>query len=175
VVTGGASATYGSDAIAGVINFIMKKNFQGVQVDGQLGENWHDNHNNYWQQQDIAFHGTPATGTSKDGRNRNVDAIFGSNFADGKGNVTAYYQLLPHGPGLGCDRDGAAARRWVFDNIRARSPARSVAAHQLELFQSEQRPLKAGTVYSVFGTSFVPQGSVLTTPRPPSTRSLSST
>src|ERR1700704_679113 len=62
-VTGGASATYGSDAIAGVINFIMKKNFQGVQVDGQLGENWHDNHSNYWQQQDIAFNnGTPATG-----------------------------------------------------------------------------------------------------------------
>ena len=35
VVTGGASAAYGSDAIAGVINFIMKKNFQGVQFDGQ--------------------------------------------------------------------------------------------------------------------------------------------
>src|SRR5215831_1800332 len=41
VVTGGASATYGSDAIAGVINFIMKKNFQGVQFDGQWGVNWH--------------------------------------------------------------------------------------------------------------------------------------
>jgi len=36
VVTGGASATYGSDAIAGVINFIMKRNFEGIQFDGQL-------------------------------------------------------------------------------------------------------------------------------------------
>ena len=44
VVTGGASAAYGSDAIAGVINFIMKKNFQGIQVDGQFNENWHNNH-----------------------------------------------------------------------------------------------------------------------------------
>src|SRR5580658_768171 len=35
VVTGGASATYGSDAIAGVINFIMKKNFEGIQFDGE--------------------------------------------------------------------------------------------------------------------------------------------
>src|SRR6266404_6285444 len=35
VVTGGASAAYGSDAIAGVVNFIMKKNFEGVQIDAQ--------------------------------------------------------------------------------------------------------------------------------------------
>ncbi len=49
VVTGGASAAYGSDAIAGVINFIMKKNFQGVQFDGQYNENIHDNNNTYMQ------------------------------------------------------------------------------------------------------------------------------
>jgi iron complex outermembrane recepter protein len=36
VVTGGASAAYGSDAIAGVVNFIMKRNFQGFQIDGQV-------------------------------------------------------------------------------------------------------------------------------------------
>ena len=35
VLTGGASAVYGSDAIAGVVNFIMKKDFEGVQIDGQ--------------------------------------------------------------------------------------------------------------------------------------------
>jgi iron complex outermembrane receptor protein len=34
VVTGGASAVYGSDAIAGVVNFILKKNFEGIQIDG---------------------------------------------------------------------------------------------------------------------------------------------
>ena len=38
VVTGGASAAYGSDAIAGVVNFIMKKNFEGLQINGQLAE-----------------------------------------------------------------------------------------------------------------------------------------
>ncbi|QTH23829.1 TonB-dependent receptor [Rhizorhabdus wittichii] len=37
VITGGASAAYGSDAIAGVINFRLKKNFEGVQLDGQTG------------------------------------------------------------------------------------------------------------------------------------------
>src|SRR5262249_25950307 len=43
VLTGGASAVYGSDAIAGVVNFITKKNFEGIEVDGQLGGNWHNN------------------------------------------------------------------------------------------------------------------------------------
>ena len=37
VVTGGASAVYGSDAIAGVVNFIMKKDFQGIEADAQYG------------------------------------------------------------------------------------------------------------------------------------------
>ena len=33
VVTGGASAVYGADAVAGVVNFILKDDFEGVQVD----------------------------------------------------------------------------------------------------------------------------------------------
>jgi outer membrane receptor protein involved in Fe transport len=37
VITGGASSTYGADAVAGVTNFILKKNFQGFSVDGQIG------------------------------------------------------------------------------------------------------------------------------------------
>src|SRR5262249_41083498 len=45
VVTGGASATYGSDAIAGVVNFFLKKDFEGVQVDGTLGIDQHSQHN----------------------------------------------------------------------------------------------------------------------------------
>src|SRR4029077_18763006 len=45
VVTGGASATYGSDAIAGVVNFIMKKNFEGIEVGGQYGFYQHSNQN----------------------------------------------------------------------------------------------------------------------------------
>ncbi len=37
VLTDGASAIYGSDAVGGVINFILKKNFEGVEADGRLG------------------------------------------------------------------------------------------------------------------------------------------
>ncbi len=37
VVTGGASAVYGSDALAGVVNFILKDNFEGVEAGYQYG------------------------------------------------------------------------------------------------------------------------------------------
>lgn len=38
VITGGAATTYGADAVAGVVNFIMKKNFQGLELDAQHRE-----------------------------------------------------------------------------------------------------------------------------------------
>jgi len=37
IVTGGSSAVYGSDAVAGVVNFILKEDFDGVSVRGQAG------------------------------------------------------------------------------------------------------------------------------------------
>jgi outer membrane receptor protein involved in Fe transport len=38
VLTGGASAIYGADAVTGVVNFILKRNFQGLAVDAQYGD-----------------------------------------------------------------------------------------------------------------------------------------
>jgi|GEM_PF-15953 len=37
VVTGGTSAVYGSDAVAGVVNFVLKRDFDGIQATGQAG------------------------------------------------------------------------------------------------------------------------------------------
>ncbi|GAA0614211.1 TonB-dependent receptor [Brevundimonas kwangchunensis] len=37
VISGGASATYGSDALAGVANFILNTNFEGIRFDAQYG------------------------------------------------------------------------------------------------------------------------------------------
>ena len=48
VVTGGASAVYGSDAVAGVVNFVLKDDFEGVQVRGQAGvSKYHDAGNQF--------------------------------------------------------------------------------------------------------------------------------
>jgi outer membrane receptor protein involved in Fe transport len=90
VLTGGASSTYGSDAIAGVVNFIMKKNFQGLQIDGQWGVNQHDNRSTYMNGFFPDASITPISGNIHDGQSRNFNLIGGTNFADNKGNITVY-------------------------------------------------------------------------------------
>ena len=75
VVTGGRSAVYGSDAIAGVVNFVLKKDFEGVQVSGNYRLN-----------------------EAGDGDTYQVDGIIGGNFADGKGNATAYVSYSKRHP-----------------------------------------------------------------------------
>lgn len=47
IVTGGSSAVYGSDAIAGVVNFILKDKFNGVSVRGQYGITEHGDNGRY--------------------------------------------------------------------------------------------------------------------------------
>ena len=124
VVTGGASAAYGSDAIAGVVNFIMKRNFEGFQVDGQLGENWHDNNDTFVQDLVQQFGYTPPTGTAKDGRNRTFDLLMGTNFADGNGNVTAYLSYRHADPVASSQRDFGACQLVPTPTMRtAMSPA----------------------------------------------------
>ncbi|ODP36376.1 TonB-dependent receptor [Sphingomonas turrisvirgatae] len=44
IVTGGASAAYGSDAVAGVVNFMLDKNLKGLKLDLSYGESVYDDH-----------------------------------------------------------------------------------------------------------------------------------
>ncbi|MGZ5929887.1 MAG: TonB-dependent receptor domain-containing protein [Rhizomicrobium sp.] len=47
VVTGGASAAWGSDAVAGVVNVILNKNFDGLAANIEGGDSWKDDHRSY--------------------------------------------------------------------------------------------------------------------------------
>ncbi|MCW2391350.1 TonB-dependent receptor domain-containing protein [Sphingobium sp. B11D3A] len=64
VITGGAGATYGADAVAGVVNFKLKRDYSGVTIDTSMG---------------ISERG--------DGRQFEISALVGGNFADGRGNA----------------------------------------------------------------------------------------
>ena len=64
IISGGASAVYGSDAIAGVVNFKTRDHFQGIEVDGQWGET-----------------------TRSDARQEQVAVTMGGNLNDGRGNA----------------------------------------------------------------------------------------
>ncbi len=90
ILTGGASATYGSDAVAGVVNFIMMDDFEGVKLDYQFSQYNHDNDNSSMQGivTDAGF--TTAKGTNTDGDISDVSFIIGGNFDNGRGNATAY-------------------------------------------------------------------------------------
>ncbi len=91
VLTGGASAVYGSDAIAGVVNFITLKNFEGIRLDAQISSYQHDNGNSFIQGLNTDRGFTPPTGSTWDGRQTNLEAILGVSSPDGKGHVEAYF------------------------------------------------------------------------------------
>jgi len=164
VVTGGASAAYGSDAIAGVVNFIMKKNFEGFQVDGQIGENDHDNRDVYVENLVRQYGYNPPTGGTTDGRNKSFDAIMGTNFADGKGNVTAYLSYRHAEPVYSSNRDFGACQLDPNQNALNQVTSISCAGSSNSNWFKPATGPNAGTTYSVRGNSFVPFGSVATTP-----------
>jgi outer membrane receptor protein involved in Fe transport len=84
VVTGGASAVYGSDAMAGVVNFVMKDDFEGVEIGAQAG---------------ISERG--------DSARYNVDLTVGGNFADGRGNIVFYANYFKREQTFASARDHA--------------------------------------------------------------------
>jgi outer membrane receptor protein involved in Fe transport len=167
VVTGGASAAYGSDAIAGVINFIMKKDFQGVQFDGQYNENLHGNDNTYMQNLVRGFGYTPATGTTQDGRQRSFDLLMGTNFADGEGNVTGYLSYRHADPVPSSDYDFGGCE--LYPTYANTSHGNTVVGSHCDgssnsnLFQPNTGP-QSGNFFSVLGHSFVPFGTPGTNP-----------
>ncbi len=164
VVTGGASAAYGSDAIAGVVNFIMKRDFQGFQVDGQVGENWHDNDDTFMQGLVRQFGYTPPTGTARDGRNRSFDVLMGANFADGEGNVTAYLSYRRADPIQSSQRDyGACQLDPIQDAQHNVTGVACGGSNNSNLFMPVTGP-DAGLALSVSGHNFVPWGTIASTP-----------
>lgn len=106
VLTGGASTVYGSDAMAGVVNFIMRKDFEGVEIDGTFSIEQADNDNSV-QRARIAAAGYPqAPENVWDGEVEDGTLFVGSNTDNGRGNVTAYLGYHSEQPVL--DRDFTA-------------------------------------------------------------------
>jgi outer membrane receptor protein involved in Fe transport len=90
VLTGGASATYGSDAVAGVVNFTMRDDFEGVSLDYQSSGYRHDNNGNVTSIRSAESGFDYPSGTISDGEIDDLSLIIGGNLNEGRGNVTAY-------------------------------------------------------------------------------------
>jgi iron complex outermembrane receptor protein len=107
VLTGGASAVYGADAVAGVVNFVLNTKFEGVKVDANYDYHQHHNGNSVaglvTKAGDQLPPGNVNTGFSKD-----VSFLVGSNFADGKGNATFFATYTSAQPVLQAKYDYSA-------------------------------------------------------------------
>ncbi len=101
VLTGGASAVYGADAVTGVVNYVLKKNFEGFQFDAQTGRSGED-----------------------DGRNDSISATFGRNFGDGRGNVTLSAGYAHENEVLFGNRDFTANNGRANNSTTYLNPAR---------------------------------------------------
>lgn len=105
VLTGGASATYGADAVSGVVNFIMRR-VNGVELSVGASGYQHNNDNKYLTGLMDARNFEYPTGDSGiGGQTYNVDLVVGSDFADGRGNATAYATWRSNEELLQADRD----------------------------------------------------------------------
>ncbi|MGH6785677.1 MAG: TonB-dependent receptor domain-containing protein [Novosphingobium sp.] len=97
VVTGGNSAVYGSDAVAGVVNFVLKKSFDGISIKGQGATTSRGDRGSYF-----------------------LAGVAGKNFADGRGNVAIALEYARAEPLFFRDRDyltGAFSGRCQFNVV----------------------------------------------------------
>jgi len=97
VLTGGASSTYGADAVSGVVNFIMDTDFTGFRIDGQYSLYQHDNRNKLLPplldaraNAGLAGYGYP-DGNVADGGTVDATISLGTGFDDGRGHAVAYF------------------------------------------------------------------------------------
>lgn len=127
VTTGGASAVYGADAVTGVVNFILKDDFEGFQLDARAG-----------------------ISGEQDAENYAVDLVWGQNFHEDRGNVVVAFTVeqdsgITHG-----DRD------WSRDNgidttqtnpatlLDPNAPARAVIADPRFWLTSQEGSIAPG-------------------------------
>lgn len=154
VVTGGNSAVYGSDAVAGVVNFVMKRDFDGFSMRAQAG---------------LSSRGDRGTAF--------VSAVYGKNFADGRGNIAVSAEYTRQDALYTSQRDhltGAFSGRCQFQGVdlTAGEPAAGDGIFDSEFMCGVRNASisDAGTIAALDGSTviprrwlrFAPDGSIVT-------------
>ena len=132
VLTGGASAVYGSDAVAGVVNFILKDDFEGVNIAGGFEQTFDGDAGVY-----------------------STDITLGANVADGRGNVTLNFAYTDREELFQGDRDFATFAQFddgagnLYNGGSSGIPATSIFSGALGTFSPDS-----------FGVTFDPNGDI---------------
>jgi iron complex outermembrane receptor protein len=138
IVTGGASATYGSDAVSGVVNFILDKTYTGMKLNLEGGE------------------------TSR-GDDRNWQATFtaGTPFADGRGHLLFNAESAHRDGVYGMHRDWAE-EGWYMVNNPAYQPGNGAPEYLVTNHAGQSVMTPGGIITNTIlrGTYFGVGGSV---------------
>ena len=124
VLTGGAGAVYGSDALAGVVNFKMDREFEGFRIDANAGFYQHNNNNDGLQDL-LSRSGNASVNRSVDqldGFSYDVTAAFGAGLDNGRGNVIGYVGYREREAVLQGDRDYSGCAFGGGDSAETADP-----------------------------------------------------
>jgi outer membrane receptor protein involved in Fe transport len=132
VVTGGNSAIYGSDAIAGVVNFVLRRDFQGIEARAQAGISEYEDANAYF-----------------------VGLTAGTNFAEGRGNVAIAAEFARQDEYFGNVRPNLLSQDGflVVDTDPAGSPGGSDGNADRKFFRDIRSATISNTGTFNFGSS----------------------
>ena len=89
IISGGASAVYGADAVAGVVNFILKDDYEGMDFTARWGST-----------------------EEGDAEQMQISALLGANFADDRGNVMLGVEHASRGMSFDTERE------WILSDLR---------------------------------------------------------
>ncbi|WP_447756142.1 TonB-dependent receptor domain-containing protein [Sphingopyxis fribergensis] len=144
VITGGASAVYGSDAVAGAVNFVLKRDFEGLEGSYQFGR---------------TFRG--------DGTSHRADITVGTNFAEDRGNVTLSASFTDRGPVFKENRWHSARPLDTVNGVLVPGGSGSIPGTRIGLSTTQRAQLvgvdlnSAGPCSSLTGIRFGEAGAVL--------------
>jgi outer membrane receptor protein involved in Fe transport len=130
VITGAASAVYGADAVSGVVNFIMKSEFDGVQVNAEYGES-----------------------SEGDGEEKVFSILAGTSFDQGRGNILVSLDYTDRGAVRAQDRKQALRGAFWKSNLADTGPNDGNPANILS-FDRTVNPLNDAGIVSPNGFGF---------------------
>jgi iron complex outermembrane receptor protein len=150
ILTGGASATYGADAVAGVVNFIMNTHYDGIKIDA--GYDFYNHHNDNSIAGTVAAAGDALPPSTVDtGFGKNVSVVMGSGFADDRGHATAYLTYDVAAPVLqskydysACSLGGKAGGGFACGG--SETSAKNGAGGYFQAYGSNGKPVFTNTV-----------------------------
>jgi outer membrane receptor protein involved in Fe transport len=126
VITGGAGAVYGADAVAGVVNIKLKQNFEGFNLSTSYS-------------QSTKYH---------DSEDYTVDALLGGNFADGRGNAVIAFNRTSREPLIKSQRPFS-----VLATSTTGTPPQGVVRWNSNADPTWQNPISQASVDALFGSA----------------------